>query len=140
MSYHQLFYHIVWATYNREPMITPEIERVVQNYIRAKAVGLGAMVFAVNGMPDHVHVVASIPPTIAVSKFIGQIKGASSVKINQSGDLTNCFGWQDKYGAFTFGKKRLPNIVEYVERQKEHHADNTVIPILERVADSGTIS
>ena len=138
MSYCQLFYHVVWATKNREPLITPEIEKVIHGHIRAKALGLGATVFALNGMPDHVHLVASIPPTIAVSKFIGQIKAVCSVKINQSGNLETRFGWQDRYGAFTFDKKRLPHIVEYVEHQKEHHRDNAVIPILERVTDSGT--
>ena len=129
MAYCQLFYHAVWATKDRQPLITAEIEAKVHNFIRTKALGLGAKVFAVNGMPDHVHLVATIPPTIAVSKFIGQVKGASSAKLDR---LT----WQDKYGVFSFDKKRLPEVVRYVEQQKRHHAKKTTIRALERVDES----
>lgn len=135
MAYWKLFYHVVWATKNREPLITPELETVVYDYLRAKAVGLGAMVFAVNGMPDHVHVVATIPPTIAVAKLIGQIKGVSSAKLNHGG-VAPGFAWQDKYGVFSFDEKRLPDVIRYVERQKEHHAEGTIVKALERVGRS----
>jgi hypothetical protein len=45
------------------------------------------------------------------------------------------FFWQDEYGAFTLDRKRLPDFVGYVERQKEHHAQNRLIPILERTVE-----
>ena len=57
MPYWQLFYHIVWSTKNREPLLTPEIEPIIYGYLRAKAIGLGAVVFALNGVLDHVHLV-----------------------------------------------------------------------------------
>ena len=67
MPYWQTFYHIVWATKNREPLITPDVEAMIYGLIRSKAIGLGGTVFALNGMSEHVHLVASIPPAIAVS-------------------------------------------------------------------------
>ena len=133
MSYHQLFYHLVWATKHRAPLITPDFEPALHSWIRAKAIDLGAMIFALNGMADHVHLVASIPPTLAVSKFVGQVKGASSARVNRSGSLSTTFAWQDRYGAFTFDKKRLSRVVAYVERQKEHHGERSTIAALERV-------
>ncbi len=79
--------------------------------------------------------VASIPAAISVSRFVGQIKGVASAKLNQSGVLAEPFFWQDEYGAFSFDLKRLPNYVAYVEGQKQHHAHQSTIPVLERTRD-----
>jgi len=120
MPYWQLFYHMVWATKNREPLLTLDVEPVIYGFLRGKATGLGAVVCALNGVTDHVHMVASIPPKIAVATFIGQVKAVATTRFNKSG-----------YG------KRLPNYITYVGRQKEHHAQGNTIPILERTGDGG---
>jgi len=132
MPYWQLFYHIVWSTKNREPLLTPEAEPIIYGYLRNKALGLEANVYAINGYRDHVHLVASIPPKIAVSKFVGQVKAVASVKYNQSRPGAAPFYWQEEFGAFSFDRKRLPYVAAYVENQKTHHANNRLIPILER--------
>lgn len=137
MPYHQLYYHLVWATRNREPLLTPEVEPIVYDLLRAKAVGLGAIVFALGGWVDHVHMVASIPPVIAVSKFIGQTKGATSTRFNKGGHGSLLF-WQDEYAALTFDAKRLANYIAYVQRQKEHHSQGTTIAPLERTEGQHT--
>jgi putative transposase len=107
----------------------------VAGLLRNKAIGLGAIVFALNGVVDHVHTVVAIPPKIAVAKFIGQIKAVASTKFNKSGVSEVSFFWQEEYGVFSFDGKRLPNYIAYVERQKEHHVQRTIIPILERTED-----
>ena len=135
MPYSRLYYHLVWTTKNRLPLLTPEIESAVHGYLVAKASGLGATLFALGGTEDHVHLVASIPPSVAVAKFVGQIKAVASTKLNQSGISEETFHWQAEYGAFTFDAKRLPSYVAYVRRQKQHHAEGTAIGVLERVAD-----
>jgi putative transposase len=136
MPYWQLFYHLVWSTKNRKPLLTPEAEAVVYGFIRSKVVGLGGTLFALNGAEEHVHVVTAIPPAIAVAKFVGQVKGATATRFNKGGFGAVLY-WQEEYGAFSFDGKRLPNFVAYVERQKEHHAQNRIIPILERTTDGG---
>jgi len=135
MPYCQLFYHLVWSTKDRQPLLTPEVEPVIHNYLRAKAIGLGGTVFALNGIEDHVHLVVSIPPKIAVARFIGQTKAVASTKFNKSQPDAPPFFWQDEYGAFSFDAKRLPNYIAYVERQKEHQAQGNVIPVLERMTN-----
>ncbi len=137
MPYHQLFYHLVWATQDRLPLLTPEVEPIVHELLRTKAIGLGATLFALNGWVDHVHMVASIPPTLALSKFIGQTKGATATRFNKGGHGTLLY-WQDEYAAFTFDAKRLPSYIAYVQRQKEHHSQNTIIPLLERTSGQST--
>ena len=135
MPYWQLFYQAVWATFGREPLLGPEIEPVAHGLIRDKALELGAKVFAVNGMEDHVHLVASVPPKLALSFFLGQVKGASSARLNQSGRLRGRFSWQDEYYVCSLDAKRLPNHISYVQNQKDHHARATVIPALERTGE-----
>lgn len=132
MPYCQLFYHLVWSTKYREPRITPDIEPNIYNLLRTKAIGLEGIAFVLNGVEDHVHMVAAIPSKIAVATFIGQIKGVTSTKFNQSYPSDTSFYWQDEYGAFSFDGKRLPNVIAYVEKQKQHHAQTSTIPILER--------
>jgi len=129
MAYWRLFYHVVWATKFRRPVLTPEVEALAHQYVRAKAIGLGATVFAVNGMPDHIHLVVSIPPTIAVAHFVGQVKGVSSVHLNRAG--LGRFAWQDAYSVFSCDERGLSYVVSYVQRQKEHHASRTTRPALE---------
>jgi putative transposase len=134
MPYWQLFYHLVWATKNREPLLAPRVEPIIHGFLQTKAIGLGATVFALNGTEDHVHLVAAIPPKIAVAKFVGQIKAVASTKFNKMHPDTPFF-WQDEYGAFSFDGKRLPNYIGYVRDQKKHHAQGKVYPILERTSD-----
>ncbi len=132
MPYWQLYYHIVWSTRNRQPWLTPEAETILYRIIRAKANELEGVVFALNGTIDHSHLVVAIPPKIAVATFIGQVKGVASALFNKEHPSEVPFAWQAEYGAFSFDKKRLPNVVAYVERQKEHHQEGNTIPTLER--------
>ena len=136
MPYWQLFYHLVWSTKNREPLLTPEVEPIVHGLMRSKVIGLGGTLFALNGIEEHIHVVTAIPPAIAVAKFVGQVKGATATRFNKGG-FDAVLYWQEEYGAFSFDGKRLPDFVAYVERQKEHHAQNKIIPVLERTTDGG---
>jgi REP element-mobilizing transposase RayT len=133
MPYWQLFYHLVWSTKDRQPLLTPPVEKFVYGCLIGKATGLKGVVYTIGGTIDHVHVVTAVPPAISVAKFVGQIKGVASTRLNKSGISEVRFEWQDEYGVFSFDAKRLPNYIAYVERQKEHHAEGTTIPILERM-------
>ena len=111
MPYWQLFYHAIWATRGREPLISAEVESVIHGLLRGKAVGLGAEVFALNGMEDHVHLVVAIPPKLSVARFIGKVKGATSTRFNKAGLLNRPFFWQEEYAVLSFDRKRLPRYV-----------------------------
>ena len=116
-------------------MLAPEVEPVVHDLLRGKAIGLGGTVFAVNGSTDHAHMVVSIPPKIAPATFTGQVKGAASALFNKRG-RPECVYWQEEYGIFSCDRGRLPNYIAYVQRQKEHHAAGTIIPVLQRTGDT----
>jgi putative transposase len=133
MPYWRLFYHFVWGTKNREPLIALEWEHSLHNVIAAKATALGGLVHAVGGIEDHVHLVVSVPPKIALSTFIGQVKGNSSHFVNHELDTDSHFAWQAEYGVVSFGGKKLDMVAQYAKDQRTHHADGTTVAMLERV-------
>jgi putative transposase len=132
MPYSQLLYHLVWSTQHQRPLLTAAVEPVIHGYLRHNAAMLGATVFALDGTADHVHLVVTIPPKIAVARFVGQVKALASWRFNQGrGETREPFFWQQAYGALTLDRERLAEYVDYVERQKEHHHAKTLIPTLE---------
>ena len=133
MPYWRLFYHFVWGTKNGEPLIALEWENSLHNVIVAKATKLGAFVHAAGGNEYHVHLVASVPPKIALSTFIGQVKSNSSHFVNHELNIGTHFAWQAEYGIVSFGGKRLDMVVQYVKNQRKHHADGTAIAMMEQV-------
>ena len=135
MPYWQLYYHIVTATKDRRPSITEEIEQDLYNFILAKARNLESRIYAIDGTFDHIHIVASIPPKIAVSTFVGQVKGFSSAQTNKNHPKLIPFAWQDAYGVFSFDHKRLAPCLDYVRHQKDHHRLGRLITILEQCDD-----
>ena len=134
MPYCQLLYHFVWATKDRAPRLTAETEPLLHRLLRVKAVQLGAHVYALNGIEDHVHLIAAVPPSLAISRFVGQVKATAATQFNKSGQDELPFFWQQEYGAFTFDLPRLPYHVKYVREQKEHHRRGSVKALLERCA------
>ncbi len=132
MPYWRLYYHIVWSTVKREPLITPHMETELYGYLIGKAAAQEAIVHAINGTADHVHVVASVPPKVALSTFVGQLKGSSSHHINHLPGAEGNFGWQDEYGIVSFGERALQQVIEYVQQQKERHKERRLINLYER--------
>ena len=91
MPFWRTYYHLVWATKNREPLIQPAIERRLYAYLLNKARELEVRVYAINGWFDHVHLVGSVPPKHAVAYVVKRLKGASAFDLNHSGLLTEPF-------------------------------------------------
>ncbi|MCB0035137.1 MAG: IS200/IS605 family transposase [Anaerolineales bacterium] len=132
MAFWELYYHFVWSTKYRQDTITAEIEPMIHNYLFSIASAIGATVHALNGIENHIHLVASVPPRLAIAQFMAKVKGESSVRFNKQFPSDEPFRWQKSYGVFSTDRKRLPYVVRYVVQQKEHHGRNEVIPILER--------
>jgi len=134
VPYVKFYYHLVWATKQREPLITDDRVDVVRQSLAAIAVKHDVFVHAIGIMPDHVHLAVSIPPRYAVSDIVQKLKGLSSRRIRegvvQPGDG---FAWQPEYGALTFGEKSLADVIGYVTNQQEIHAKRLLRPSFEQV-------
>ncbi|MFB2880322.1 IS200/IS605 family transposase [Floridanema aerugineum] len=133
MALWRLYYHLVWATKERQPLITAKRESDLYNYIIGKADSLRCIVHAIGGTEDHIHLVVSIPPNLSIADFIQQIKGSSSHQMNQLLISSEAkFSWQRGYGIFSLGRKQLNDAIAYVKNQKQHHLQGTIIAALER--------
>jgi putative transposase len=131
----RLYYHLVWATKDRQPLIHPQRETELYNYIIGKADTLNCIVHAIGGTENHIHLIVSIPPTQSIAEFVKSIKGSSSHYLNQILQNPNRFGWQEGYGVFSLGETQLEQAVPYVINQKQHHSQNTVNSHLEQITD-----
>jgi len=88
-------------------------------------------VLALNGGIDHAHALTEIVVTQRICDVIKQVKGASSRFVNAVLKPTIPFRWQPNYGAFTVGEYELDVVKAYIQQQKRHHADGTIIPVYE---------
>jgi REP element-mobilizing transposase RayT len=126
-----VFVHLVWATWDRLPLLVDTVEREAQRAIEAKCGELGAEVLAVGGVEDHVHLLARLPATIAVADLVKHVKGASAHLVAQHLHPDQFFKWQGGYAAFSVSVGHLTRVTHYITRQREHHAANTLITALE---------
>jgi putative transposase len=128
-SHTRLYVHMVWATWDRAPLVTPAIRDRIYPMMQRHADNLGAQVIAIGGIEDHVHVLARFPSRLAISELVQRMKGASSYLASQvMGEL---FRWQGSYGAFTVSERGLGRVRDYVLNQEAHHRDGTTHPWLE---------
>ena len=98
MPHYRLFYHFVWTTKDRQPLITAEIQATIHAAIQAKAVEHNALIHALNSVSDHIHLVTTVPPSLSLSEFVRQIKGNSSHLVMLTTRLQANFAWQHDYG------------------------------------------
>jgi putative transposase len=125
-NYWERYFHLTWHTKFNRRSITPDIEGRLYQYIRHKvAETRGAVLHAIGGTEDHIHLAVSFPPSLLESKWIGELKGGSSRYINSEIARRHVLEWQRGYGSVTFGQGDLPWVIRYVENQKQHHAAGT---------------
>jgi REP element-mobilizing transposase RayT len=120
-TYSSIFYHIVFSTKNRENWIDAEIESRVWAYIGGIARKHNCTAIQVGGIEDHIHALILSPTTFSPSQIAQFLKGESSKWIHEEFPTLAKFGWQDGYGIFSVSKKLVPNVVEYIKNQREHH-------------------
>ncbi len=120
-AYTQNFYHTVFSTKQRAGLLTPDLEARLYPFIGGIVRDLRCTLLAVNGMPDHVHLLVRYRPNLSHSELLQQIKGRSSKWINETFPQLGRFSWQEGYGGFTVSKSVVPEVEAYIARQKEHH-------------------
>jgi len=120
MAYWRLFYHFVWTTKDRLPLLVPEIEPNVYRFLHAEANKLHVQHFTIGGVADHVHVVAAVPPALSPAAFMKQLKGSSSRFVTVA--FGRPFEWQEGYGVLSISEGDVARVLEYVRNQKSHHA------------------
>ena len=121
MSFTKSVYHIVFGTKYRQPTIPIDIERKLYKILYDLMKSYGAFVYRIGGMPDHVHILVDITSKTALSDFVKHLKQESSYLLKKDSVFPNWNGWGEGYGAFTYSISEIPNVIEYINNQKEHH-------------------
>jgi REP element-mobilizing transposase RayT len=124
--------HFVWSTWGRLPLITEEGERRLWRYIEATCRDLHCDVLAVGGMPDHVHLLVNLAPTLSLADLMKRVKGSSARFMSVELREGEWFRWQAHYGAFGVAPSGVDAVVRYIANQKTHHQAGALRPELER--------
>src|ERR1700682_1891045 len=120
-SYTNLLYHIVFSTKDRRPLITPEYEVRLYDYLGGTIRKLGGISLELNGTEDHIHLLAKLRPDRALSDVLRDLKANASGWMHDVFPELKDFSWQRGYGAFTVSHSNVEEVRRYIARQKEHH-------------------
>jgi len=120
-TYTQIHLHLVFAVKRREYLISESIKEELYKYLTGIIQNNGHKVLAINGMPDHLHVLIGMRPSQALSELMRDVKAGSAKWINEKDCILGRFEWQEGYGAFSYEKTSIPKVIEYITNQKEHH-------------------
>jgi REP element-mobilizing transposase RayT len=120
-SYSSVYLHIVFSTQERRRFLVPERREAVFAYMAGILRNSGSQFVLVNGHVEHVHVVCTLPVTLALSDLVAQLKGSSSKWMRESVEGLEDFHWQSGYAAFSFSRRQLEGVRNYVHHQEDHH-------------------
>ena len=101
-----------------------DLEKVF-SYLGGIIRGIGGAPIQIGGMPDHVHILSTLPKTLSLADFVRTIKADSSKWIKTLDDYYQPFAWQEGYGAFSVSPSQMKNTIRYIMRQPEHHKIRT---------------
>jgi len=124
-TYSQLYIHIVFAVKGRQNLISANWKDEIYKYITGIVTKKGQKLIAINGMPDHIHILIGLKPDMSISDLVRDIKSNSSKFINDKKWINGKFEWQTGFGAFSYSHSQLTNVIHYIERQEEHHKTKT---------------
>ena len=126
-TYTQIHIHFVFAVKFRSALIQKEWKNELLKYITGIFQHNNHKVLQINSMPDHIHILIGMRPTQSISSLIQNVKTESSKWINAHKLCKSTFAWQEGYGAFSYSKSQVPDVIRYIQNQELHHKKETFI-------------
>jgi REP element-mobilizing transposase RayT len=126
-TYTQLYIHYIFAVQDRLCLIRETWKNDLYKYMNGIISQQGHKPFATNGISDHVHVLVSMNPKQSPSDLMYNVKRSSSKWVNENRFVVGKFSWQEGFGAFSYGKSQIADIVHYIENQEQHHSKKSFI-------------
>ena len=124
-TYTQMYIQIVFAVKRRQNLIQKKWKDELHKYICGIVNGKGQKVYAIGGIEDHIHILVSIKPNIAISDLVRDIKANSSKWINENEFVRGKFQWQEGFGAFSYAQSQLDTVIAYINNQVQRHQKKT---------------
>ena len=120
-TYTQIHLQFVFAVKYRNGLIHSSFKKELYQYISGIIKAHNHKLLAINGMQDHLHILVGMRPSQSVSDLMQDIKANSSKWINEKKFLKVKFEWQEGYGAFSYSKSHVQNVIHYIQNQEEKH-------------------
>ncbi len=117
--------HVISHVKSTSPRMQPDDLPRIFAYIGGILRKLGSIPLAIGGVSDHIHIVMSLSPNMALSNLMRTIKSYSSKWIKSLSPQYATFAWQDGYGAFSISPSILEKVIQYVKNQESHHRKRT---------------
>jgi len=120
-TYTQLYIQFVFAVKYRKSLILPSWKDSLYKYMTGIIQNHRHKLIVINGMPDHVHILVGLHPNQSLSDLMKFAKGESSEWINKNRITPEKFYWQEGFGAFSYSRSQIKNVIHYIENQESHH-------------------
>ena len=125
MSYVKLLYHVVIRTKSSQPVLSVEHSDDLYRYIWAIIKNKNSVLYRINGTEDHIHILLSLHPTLALSSFMRELKAESSKMLKRTVGFEKFSAWSEGYAALTYSLRDKDVIINYIKNQREHHKKQT---------------
>jgi putative transposase len=119
-SFRAHYFHLIWSTKNRDPLIQPEIQSLLYSYLGGIVKNSNGSLLIAGGTLNHVHLLIGLSLPDKFSEFIRDIKACSSIWMKQN-TSQKYFAWQEGYGSFSVSYSSLEKVYHYIKNQEEHH-------------------
>ncbi len=120
-TFSQIYIQLVFAVENRQSLIHEQWEGELYSYIAGIIRNKGQKPLAINGMPDHIHILIGMKPNCCLSDLVREIKKSSNEFVNGKEFNPHKFAWQQGYGAFSYSQSAIGDVIRYINNQKIHH-------------------
>ena len=111
-TYLSLYYHLIFATRERDLLVAPEWRSQLHEYLGGVVNGMEAQSLVVGGVADHVHLLVELKATHRLADFMRELKKASSMWVHQQ--ITPSFAWQEGYAALSVSASNVESVREYI--------------------------
>jgi putative transposase len=126
-TYTQIHIQIVFGVQNRQSLIKNSWKVELHKYITGIVQNKGHKMIILNSMPDHIHILIGLRPIESLSNLVKEIKSQSSKWINDNKLVYGRFTWQQGFGAFSYSKNEIKNVIKYIENQDLHHKKRSFV-------------
>lgn len=124
-TYSQIYIHIIFTVKGRQNLITSERRYELQKFITGIIQKRNHKLLSIYCMPDHTHILIGLEPSTSISDLVRDIKAGSSKFINENKWMNRKFNWQEGYGAFSYSRSQIDNVIKYILTQESHHHKKT---------------
>ena len=121
-TYSQICIQIVFAVEGRQNLVSPAWREELHKYITGIITKRGQKLIAIFCMPDHIHILVGLKPSIAISDLVRDIKAGSSNFINEPKWIRGHFNWQEGFGAFSYSRSQIAAVSDYIRDQENRHS------------------